>query len=170
MIGLYKKDKKNITGFTIVELLIVIVIIGVLAALVIVAYNGIQNRSYDTVAQSDLRQFASKIKEQEAITGAVPTVLNASMGIKFTKSVFRTDRNNLYYCVNTSTGVFIIYGQTKSNNGFLYRSDTGLQASADMGGYAVCQAIGLGASTWPQATAHNFTAPSTSVWSAWVND
>jgi prepilin-type N-terminal cleavage/methylation domain-containing protein len=35
-------------GFTIVELLIVIVVIAILAAITIVAYNGIQNRSKST--------------------------------------------------------------------------------------------------------------------------
>ena len=35
-------------GFTIVELLIVIVVIAILAAITIVAYTGIQNRAYDT--------------------------------------------------------------------------------------------------------------------------
>lgn len=39
---------KNKNGFTIVELLIVIVVIGILAAITIVAYNGIQNRAQDT--------------------------------------------------------------------------------------------------------------------------
>ena len=33
------------SGFTIVELLIVIVVIAILAAITIVAYNGIQNRA-----------------------------------------------------------------------------------------------------------------------------
>jgi len=33
------------SGFTIVELLIVVVVIAILAAITIVAYNGIQNRA-----------------------------------------------------------------------------------------------------------------------------
>ena len=40
-------------GFTIVELLIVIVIIGILAAITIVAYNGIQQRAQAATVQSD---------------------------------------------------------------------------------------------------------------------
>src|SRR5664279_2011708 len=49
-------------GFTIVELLIVIVIIGILAAIVIVAYNGVQARARDTARKSDLAQLAKAIQ------------------------------------------------------------------------------------------------------------
>jgi len=54
-------------GFTIVELLIVVVIIAILAAITIVAYNGIQNRANTSAAQS---QAASIVKKFEAL-GAV---------------------------------------------------------------------------------------------------
>ncbi len=42
------KKMKSEKGFTIVELLIVIVVIGILAAIVIVAYNGVQNQAKTT--------------------------------------------------------------------------------------------------------------------------
>lgn len=48
-------------GFTIVELLIVIVIIGVLAAIVMVVYSGVQNRARASAAQSALTQASKKI-------------------------------------------------------------------------------------------------------------
>ena len=47
-----KINKIKQQGFTIVELLIVIVVIGILAAITIVAYNGIQNRAKTTQAKT----------------------------------------------------------------------------------------------------------------------
>ena len=47
-------------GFTIVELLIVVVVIAILAAITIVAYNGIQQRAKDSAAQSAASQAVKK--------------------------------------------------------------------------------------------------------------
>lgn len=54
--------KETQKGFTIVELLIVVVVIAILAAITIVAYNGIQNRAYTSKVQSDLRNLENAIR------------------------------------------------------------------------------------------------------------
>lgn len=48
-------------GFTVVELLIVIVVIGVLAAIVIIAFNGVQQRAREAAVKADLSNSAKKM-------------------------------------------------------------------------------------------------------------
>jgi len=68
---------KNIRqqGFTIVELLIVIVVIGILAAITIVAYNGIQNRGKLASAQSAATNTVKKAEAYNSLAGSYPTTL-----------------------------------------------------------------------------------------------
>ena len=49
-------------GFTIVELLIVIVVIAILAAISIVAYNGIQERARDADRKSEIRAYKKPLE------------------------------------------------------------------------------------------------------------
>lgn len=62
---------KTKSGFTIVELLIVIVVIGILAAITIVAYNGIQDRARTTRRESDLTTYSKAIHLARINTGKV---------------------------------------------------------------------------------------------------
>lgn len=68
--------KQKTTGFTIVELLIVIVIIGILAAITIVAYNGIQSRSKSAKVQQDLKSMQRLVELYKAENGSYPSTSN----------------------------------------------------------------------------------------------
>lgn len=59
-------------GFTIVELLIVIVVIGILAALVITTYNGIQQKGRNTERTTDLKAIQSQLEAYYAENGVYP--------------------------------------------------------------------------------------------------
>ena len=63
------KTNKATSGFTIVELLIVIVVIGILAAITIVAYNGVQNRARTTEAAANAKEVQNKAEVYAADTG-----------------------------------------------------------------------------------------------------
>jgi len=59
-------------GFTIVELLIVIVVIGILAAITVVAYNGIQQRARDAQRQSDITVIKKALELYYAANSRYP--------------------------------------------------------------------------------------------------
>ena len=60
------------SGFTIVELLIIIVVIAILATISIVAYSGIQARARDNVRKTDLSNIAKAVELYRADNGVLP--------------------------------------------------------------------------------------------------
>lgn len=66
------KNKKD--GFTIVELLIVIVVIGILATLVIVTFTGIQQKARNSQRQTDINAVDSHVEAFYAQYAAYPTL------------------------------------------------------------------------------------------------
>ena len=76
------KPRDNHTGFTIVELLIVIVVIGILAAISIVAYNGIQSRAAEVSIRTNLRGATNQLEIDYQLTGLYPASLLLANGGK----------------------------------------------------------------------------------------
>lgn len=91
------------SGFTIVELLIVIVVIGILAAIVIVAFNGIQNRAANTSIEADLSNLSKQVSMFHATEGRYPQNSTdvTNLGIKLSKSSYRSNGNNFIFCYET---------------------------------------------------------------------
>ncbi len=124
------KSPKTI-GFTIVELLIVIVIIAILATLVIVAYTGIQNRAYDTSVKTDLANFGKKIEiaKAESSNDLYPVAgdIASTTGIKFNKPSYSTGVHNLAYCRSNDGLEYALVAVSKSGAQYFYSSTKGLK-------------------------------------------
>jgi len=113
------------SGFTIVELLIVIVVIGILAAITIVAFNGVQNKAKASAAQSAVSQANKKVLTYAAENSdQYPPSLEAA-GV--------TNTAGLQYSYNNNSSPRT-YGITATNAEFSYFvSNTTTQPTS--GGY-----------------------------------
>ncbi|OYX53307.1 hypothetical protein B7Y92_03415 [Candidatus Saccharibacteria bacterium 32-50-13] len=121
-------------GFTIVELLIVIVVIAILAAITIVAYNGIQDRARSAALRSDLTQIDKQLKLFQSATNkclkvssgnTVSSYSSPSSGNSYNLTVTNTESNLSYVLTssqiwatkNLNVGTMIAGTATPSNNG-----------------------------------------------------
>ena len=106
---MWAKQKKQ-RGFTIVELLIVIVVIGILAAISIVAYSGIQKRAVAASLVSDLSSASKQLRLYQIDTSAYPTGLDC--GVSPAVGTI---------CLRSSTGTsFTDYSLPSAGNGRLF--------------------------------------------------
>lgn len=68
----------SLDGFTIVELLVVIVVIGILASISIVSYTGITQKATEVSIQSDLSNSKKQFEIYRVFHGSYPTTLDAN--------------------------------------------------------------------------------------------
>lgn len=145
---------KKQSGFTIVELLIVIVVIGILAAITIVAYNGVQNRANDAAVSSDLASVSKKIttfsieKDRFPKGGTDLATLDLRLSTNaYSRGMWNgTSYYNVVYCWPNAANPynFAIVAQSKSGAVFEVRDGAVKKVSYGLqGSMATCESAGI---------------------------
>ena len=135
-----KTRRSTASGFTIVELLIVVVVIAILAAITIVAFNGVQDRAKLSAAQSVSSQVAKKLSAYAVDNSdTFPSAAQlAGLGIVDSGS------NSYQYAYSSSTPT--VYCLTTTVNGkSFYTSNSNLKPT--LGGCPGHSAGGVGTIT-----------------------
>jgi len=91
----------SISGFTIVELLIVIVVIAILAAITIVAYNGVQNSAQTSAAQSAVSSGWKKLETYKVQNNSYPISLSDA-GLIAANYNYRTYNDGQIACLSST--------------------------------------------------------------------
>ena len=122
---------KSSLGFTIVELLIVVVVIAILAAITIVAYNGIQNRAKASALQTATKQAYTKVQTYAVQNAeAYPSSLATAGLAPSDGNTYQYHVNNAVspkkFCVSASkdtVGYFMTNTQTTPQQGTCYEQN-----------------------------------------------
>ncbi|RYF29105.1 MAG: prepilin-type N-terminal cleavage/methylation domain-containing protein [Chloroflexi bacterium] len=134
---------RKTSGFTIVELLIVIVVIGILAAITIVSFNGIQNRAKATQSQSLAKDVSKKAQIFYAYNSRYPTIAEFSASTTpqevklpagvtlYSYSAGYTDRHTIdwtksvAYCVSPTGGAEVTWWDYARAGDYKFSNDVG---------------------------------------------
>lgn len=109
------------SGFTIVEMMVVIVVIAVLAAVTIVSFTGVNQRATNASIQSDLASAVIKLKLYQVDNTAYPTLISSCPTPTAGNICLNSSPGNSYSYVAVNTSNPQTYSLTETNtNGSAY--------------------------------------------------
>jgi prepilin-type N-terminal cleavage/methylation domain-containing protein len=87
------KLKRQTGGFTIVELLIVIVVVCVLAGLLVITYSGIQSKSRNATRQTDIQTLQNDVETFFSQNGYYPSLSDLNNSKWLAKNMQKLSQN-----------------------------------------------------------------------------
>jgi prepilin-type N-terminal cleavage/methylation domain-containing protein len=133
---------KHTQGFTIVELLIVVVVIAILAAITIVSYTGINSRTSTAAVAEELSQNSKTIMNAVTVTGTnyLASSIKTS-GLDATK--FKTtDYRVITYCASVTE--FVLLVETTAGKKFYSKNGTAMVRDDSLNSFQPCGTLGVG--------------------------
>lgn len=121
--------KKN-KGFTIVELLIVIVVIGILATLVITAYSGIQQKARNSKRQTDLASLQTHLEAFYNDNGYYPSLTDMN-NQNFVNNLKGLDQTALIDPSNPSQSKTLVQSPTAKSYSYTVTDSNGVPCEAN---------------------------------------
>lgn len=173
-----KRWAKKQAGFTIVELLIVVVVIAILAAITIVAYNGIQNRAKQSALQENAKQAATKLHLYSVTANETypdPSAFLSTTGLSSDTTttytyIPSTDRKN--YCVSATNAqnTSLSYAVTSRSGGAIpgqcvtnYVQNPNFEAAVVPWSYSSASSLTARSTDWAASGSYSLrVTPSTS--------
>lgn len=70
------KILKSESGFTLIEIVFVVIILAILAGVALISFGGLDTQAKDSRVQADFRTLATALKAYKALTGSFPAALN----------------------------------------------------------------------------------------------
>jgi len=123
--------KKRNQGFTIVELLIVIVVIGILALLVITTYSGIQAKARNSKRSSDMKSLQTQLEAFFSQNGYYPSLTDMNGAAWLTTNMKSLDQNALIDPSNPTQSKTLVTAPVAKSYAYAVTNSAGTSCEAD---------------------------------------